>query len=289
MQNFKFLLGAIVLGSLAAGLQSCKKDVSTPQNPAAPTAVAGENNSAARMWMPGKTLFGVGLSPQISAVTLYKISPPPIGSGLMPGAISGLFLSSGAQLTYATGLAYMTTDIIVSTGPLSNMPNSLLTYAVGTYTAPTSVVPCPGITDIEFNEYDGNLYGIFNNAQIVLISLGGGIGVNYTPVLAPGQRVKGLCNYNGLLSYCLADNTPAPDPFYAYNPAFPGATPVLFNTDWGQGDGGMQYCDGGAAPGWAIISQADTKKTVSPAPGYVVAGPAPMPGSPYGMTDLTSN
>ena len=193
MQN-KFLLGAIVIGSLAAGLQSCKKEASKPENPAttpaSSPAATSDPNASARMWFTGKTLFGVGLRQQVFTATLYKISPPPI-SGLMPGVISPLFIGGGVQLTYATGVAFLSTDIVVSTGPLSNVPNSLLIYpAAGPFTSPTSVVSCPGITDVEFNEYDNKLYGIFNNAQIVSISSGGAITVNYTPVLGPGQRVK---------------------------------------------------------------------------------------------------
>jgi hypothetical protein len=286
MQNFRLLLGAIVIGSMAGGLQSCKKDSVSPQNPATPNTITETDNTAARMWNPGRQLFGVGLKPGTFTTTFYRISAPPIG-GLVPGAISGLFIGGGIQLTYASGVAFMSTDIIVSTSAASNMPGRLLTYAFGSYAAPTSVVSCPGITDIEFNEYDGRLYGILNNNRIVSITLGGAIAVNYAPPLAAGQFVKGLCNYNGLLSYCIADNTGAPDRFYAYNPAAPGATPVLFMTDWGLGDGGMQYCSGGF--GWIIISETDTKKTVSPTPVYAVAGPAGMAGAPYMMTDLTSN
>ena len=281
MKKTKIILCAILFGSFAVGLQSCKKDDLSLEN-ADPATADNPAGSTSRMWVTGQQLYAVGHNGSAQA-SLYTVTPPGAG-GLVPTLVTGFF-DGATQITVVTGLACTPTDMIISTHSSSNYPNSLLIYpAGGPYTAPT-IVSCSGISDIEYNEYDGVLYGIESRADIVSINTGTGA-TTLDLAVSPGAglTVKGLCNYNGLLSFSVSDNTGAADSFYSYSPGgSPGA--ALFTTDFGVGQGGMQYCDGF---GWVIISSVDTKKVVNGAT-YAVAGPAAMAGGPYLISDLTSN
>lgn len=278
MRTFKIITGAITTGLLAAGLYSCNKDKVNHQNPEADQVSVNKNQSSARMGSPWRQLYAVGNAP--ANASLYSLSGPP--GGLLATVMTGFFVGT-TQVTNVTGLAYNNDDstMIISTGPTSNFPNRILTYpypAFGTpLTTPVSV-PCTGITDIEYNEYDGQLYGIHGNLRIVSIASSGAITVNLSPTVPAGRKVTGLCNYNALLSYCLSDGTSAPDPFYSYGPSGAPALALLFNTDWdGPGSdgqsvgGGTQYVD---VDGWEIVTANRRNKLVTPA---LVFGPfAPM-------------
>jgi hypothetical protein len=282
MKKNQIILGAILISALATGLQSCQKQDPSIKNSDSETAVDNTTSASQRMWTTGKQLYAVGHNSTGGAI-LYTLTPPPIG-GLAPTAVGGFFVS-GQPVTNVTGIAYTTGSIIISTGSTSTFPNKLLTYnATGPYTAPTAV-PCASITDIEYNEYDSKLYGILTNNKIVQISTTTGVTtLNLAPVVGVNQ-IRGLCNYNGLLSYSINDNTVATDNFYSYNPSSPTITAPLFSTDWGLGNGGMQYCN---TFGWVIVSNtASTKKTVDGTT-FAVSGPLTMGGS-FLFTDLTSN
>lgn len=178
--------------------------------------------------------------------------------------------------------------MIICTAAISNYPNSLLIYPYGgPYNAPV-IVPCPSVSDIEYNEYDGNLYGIVTKNKIVRINMTtGAVVTNLSPTLPTGFQLRGLCNYNGLLSYSINDNTAAPDDFYSYNPSSPSSTSPLFTTDWSaNNEGGMQYCDG---TGWVLVSSASTKKTVLGIPPYTASAFSSMAGGPYLFSDITSD
>jgi hypothetical protein len=279
MKNVLKPIAVIALGALT--LVSCKKNEVTPvaSSPSAQPTVASMGNENARMWATGKQLYAVGHNSTNQAF-LYTLAPPGIG-GLNPTLVSGFFVG-GTQVTNVTGLAYTTGSFVISTSASSNFPSRLLTYnAIGPYTAPTSVA-CQGITDIEYNEYDSKLYGILANSQIVKIGISGAITVIASPALG-GNQIKGLCNYSGLLSYSISDNTTAVDNFYSCTTG--GISTFLFSTDWGLGNGGMQYCD---AYGWGIVTSTSFKKTVT-AIGYIVTSPTALVGGPYLISDMTSN
>jgi len=282
MKKTRIILCAILFGSFAAGLQSCKKDDLSMTNADPATDDAGSSTS--RMWATGKQLYAAGHT-QSGAASLYTLTAPG-GGGLVPSLVAG-FYNGGVQVTFVTGIAYYTptNSIIISTHSSSNNASSLLTYpAGGPYTTPV-VVSCADITDIEYNEYDGVLYGIELGTNIVSIDpVFGTITLDLAVAPGAGLVVKGLCNYNGLLSFSVSDNTGTADNFYSYSPGgSPGA--ALFTTDWGSGNGGMQYCN---ALGWVIISATDTKKGVNGST-YAVSGPAGMAGGPYFFSDLTSD
>jgi hypothetical protein len=273
-------IAVIALGVLT--LTSCKKNAVTPTASSSQTVDASSNNSSARVWTTGKQLYALGHNSSAQAF-LYTLSPPPFAGGLVPTVVSG-FSVSGVQVTNATGIAYTTGSISITTGATSNFPNRLLNYLLGSYVSPSTSVPIQNLTDIEYNEFDSKLYGVFSNNQIVRINpLTGAILLNLAPVVGANQ-IKGLCNYNGLLSYSISDNTIAADNFYSYNPASPAITAPLFSTDWGTGNGGMQYCN---IFGWEIISNTSTKKEVSPS--FAVTGPLAMSGGLNLYTDVTSN
>jgi len=277
MKKIKIILVAILCGSFVLAIQSCKKSTTSAQDPV--QIKTEKSNEASRMWATGDQLYAVGHDAALQAY-LYQVAYPLF----MPGT-SFPFTVGSTQVTQVTGLAYINTNIIISTGPASNFPNQLLIYStIPPYDTPIPVA-CPGISDIEFNEYDGKLYGVYMNNRIVRIAPGtGAITVNLVPTVPSGYKISGLCNYNGLLSYCISDATIAPDNFYAYNPGAPAITPALFITDWGTGNGGMHYCDG---YGWEIITPLDNWKSISWS--YVPTGFTTVGGGPYKISDLTSN
>ncbi|MBA3680892.1 MAG: hypothetical protein H0W73_06960 [Bacteroidetes bacterium] len=283
MKKIKIIYGALLCGSLVLGIQSCKKNTISAPNAVSQTGADNSNNSSARMWIAGKQLYAVGHDASSQAF-LYPLAAP---AALTPGTPTALCVG-GTTVTEVTGIAFITNttnSIIVSTSGTSNYANKLLIYAFGApYNAPT-IVTCGGITDIEFNEYDSKLYGILQNSKIVRIApMAGTTTVNLTPVIPAGSKLAGLCNYNGLLSYCISDATAAADNFYSYNPAAPAITAPLFSTDFGTGNGGMQYCD---TYGWEVITPTDNHKSISSA--YVPGAFSLLPGGPFRISDLTSN
>jgi hypothetical protein len=284
MKKNQIILGAVLISALATGLQSCQKQNPSIKNSSSETAVDNTTSASQRMWATGKQLYAIGHNASAQAL-LYKLTPPPFATGLLPSVVSGFSVGT-TPVTNASGIAYVTNRIVISTSPSSNFPNSIMIYSsVAPYNAPV-ISSCTKITDIEYSEYDSKLYGIQGNSQIVQINPSTGVTVvNLTPTPITGTQVKGLCNYNGLLSFSMSDNTTALDNFYSYNPSFPSMPPVLFSTDWGVGNGGMQYCDG---YGWAIVSNNDFKKMVAPVT-YAVSGPLSLAGAPYMITDLTSD
>lgn len=287
----KTVKGSVLIFALIAGLTACEKNKGPISEQPASEKI-NEEVSSNRMWNSTKQLYAVGHNGANQAF-LYTLTPPPIGTGLVPGMVAGFFVGA-TQVTYAKGIACTgtgsTDKIVICTNAASNFPNQLLIYpAAGPYNAPVSVTSA-NLSDIEFNEYDGKMYGIKNYNQIVRINMTTGVTTtNLAPTLSTGYSVRGLCNYNGLLSYCISDNGSLPDNFYSYNPSSPSTTPALFNTEWGFGaghEGGMQFCNGF---GWVIITSDSFKKMVQGGPPYTVTGPLAMTGSPYFISDLTSN
>jgi hypothetical protein len=276
MKKIKIISGAILCGWLVLATQSCKKNTTSVQNP---LKAAEKTNETSRMWTAGKQLYAVGHN-SIMQAQIYPLSAPPL---LTPGTPTPLCVGA-TTVTQVTGVAFVTGTIVISTSPTSNFPNQLLIYnSAGPYTSPT-MIPCADISDVEFNEYDGKLYGISSNTAIVRIFGVGTTALNLAPVVPVGSKICGLCNYNGLLSYCISDATSAADNFYSYNPASPAATAPLFSTDWGTGHGGMQYCSGF---GWEMVNPNDNHKSVSST--YVPTGFSLIPGGLYRISDLTSN
>jgi hypothetical protein len=279
MKTLKLMLGLTCLGMMT--LQACKKenlkaDVTTSESSSSETS---------RMWTATKQLYAVGHD-ALNKAYLYKLTAPAPTptTGLIPSSPTGFFIG-GTHVTHVTGVAITNSAIAISTGFSSNFSYRLITYPFpGPLTTPSSNVPCQRVSDIEFNEYDGKLYGIAGNVHIVKIDPSGSYSINLSPSIPSGSKVAGLCNYNGLLSYSVNDNTAAADNFYSYNPASPALTLPLFSTDWGTGDGGMQYCNGF---GWEIFSNTDLRKQITGA--YTVTGFYSTAGSPYRITDLTSN
>ncbi len=281
MKKIKIIFVALLCGALITVSQSCKKSETTAQNPSSQTKVNKEENQ--RMWTTGKQLYAVGHDASLQAY-LYPLSyPVPI----TPGTPTALCVGS-TTVTEVTGIAFVTSttnSIMISTSATSNFPNKIITYTLGApYSAPV-MATCAGITDIEFNEYDSKLYGILQNSKIVRIGPFSGVTtVNLSPVIPAGSKLAGLCNYNGLLSYCISDATTAADNFYSYNPGAPALTAPLFSTDWGTGNGGMQYCN---TYGWEIITPTDNNKSVTAA--YSAGGFVTVLGGPYRISDLTSD
>lgn len=286
----KWLFNALLASVLLTGMTNCKKKEleSTNQMPQRVNlSNSKESASESRQWNPSRHLFGVGHNSSSQAL-LYSLSAPP---GLVPTLIAP-FLVGVTPVTYVHGIACTgstsSDKMIICTAAISNYPNSLLIYPFGgPYNTPT-IVPCANISDIEFNEYDGNLYGIATKNKIVRINTtSGALTTNLSPTLPTGFQLRGLCNYNGLLSYSVNDNTASPDNFYSYNPSSPSPTPVLFSTDWGaNNEGGMQYCDG---TGWVLVTSSSTKKTVLGGPPYTASAFSSMTGGPYLFSDITSD
>jgi hypothetical protein len=292
MKTITFFSGALTVTLLVAGLQSCNKDRKSNPNPASGPTEVGSTKSSSRMGAPWRRVYAVGNTP--SNATLYEMSLLP---GLTSASAVSDFSVGTTPVTEVTGLAYNNDNqtMIISTGPTSNYPNSILTYPypiIGTALTSPVVVSCANITDIEYNEYDRTLYGIFAHSQIVSIAPSGFTTVDLSPTIPPGRKLTGLCNYNALLSYCISDGTPASDDFYSYGPG--GIGPLvsfLFSTDWdGSGSesqsvgGGTQYVD---AVGWQIVTANCDNKLVDPSgipgPFTAIAVPAPVI-----FTDVTS-
>lgn len=277
MKTVSMIAGVLAIGLLMTGLESCNKERMTRQ-PGPQPAEANPAPSSARMGQITKQLYAVGNDGPNAY--LYALSAPP---GVLSAAVVSGFFVGPVQVTNATGLAYTTDTLIISTGPTSNFPNRLLTYPYPTIGSPLNaptIVSCPNITDIEYNEYDGKLYGILGFSRIVSIAPSGAVTVDLAPAVPAGTRLTGLCNYNALLSYCFSDGTPAPDSFYSYGPGGSGPPPFfLFSTDWDgpsteqrSTGGGTQYVD---AVGWEIVTASRLNKVVTPA---FIPGPFnPMP------------
>jgi hypothetical protein len=291
MKTIKFFSGALAVTLIATGLQSCNKDKVSNQDPASVPTEIGSTKPSSRMGSPWRQLYAVGNAP--AKASLYSLSGPP--GGLSATLMTGFFVGT-TQVTNVTGLAYNNDDstMIISTGPTSNFPNRILTYPYPAFSTPLTApvsVPCPGITDIEYNEYDGQLYGILANSKVVSIASSGAVTVNLSPTIPAGRKLTGLCNYNALLSYCLSDGTPAPDQFYSYGPSGAPTLTLLFTTDWdGPGSdgqsygGGTQYVD---IDGWEIVTAKRYNKLVTPAPAPGPFAPMPAPSTVI-FADVTS-
>lgn len=290
MKTVKFILGAVAICSLSAGLHSCMKDKVSPQSANAGVANSGASASA-RMGTSWSQLYAVGNTP--SDAWLYTLSSPPgVFSAI---AVSGFSVGTTA-VTDATGLAFANDTIIISTSSVSNFPDRLLFYpypSIGTPLNAPVQVSCPKIKDIEYNEYNSTLYGIFDDLHIVSISSTGAITIDLSPAVPAGSEVSGLCNYNALLSYCINDGTPAGDEFYSYGPGGGLAPYFVFNTDWDGpptdgpiGGAGTQYVDGF---GWEIITENQLHKSVPAI--TLTGGPFASMSAPAGVifADITSD
>lgn len=285
----KWLLNALIAAGLMTAISSCKKTSvgnATPAYPKSNPEATDDRETGKRMWNPAKHIFGVGHNSSSQAL-LYSFTAPP---ALNPLLIAP-FTVGTTPVTYAHGIACTgstpSDNIIICTAAISNFPNSLLIYPRSApYNSPT-ILPCPSISDIEFDEFSGVLYGILSKNRIVQINMTtGAVTTNYSPILPPGSQLRGLCNYNGLLSYSINDNTAGSDNFYSYNPASPASTPPLFSTDWGtNNEGGMQYCTG---TGWVLVTSSSTKKTINAS--TLAATPfSTISGGPYFFSDLSSD
>lgn len=298
MKKIKFIFSIAVAAVLLNGLSGCKKQ--TPVNKLPEKATTPDKDKFARMWTPGFQLYAVGHDLSGNAC-IYTLTDPAMGGmgGMIPSFYANVEVA-GISVTNATGIAcHMGSSMIISTSPASNFPNRLLIYPIaGPFTTPSSIVPCPQITDIEYNEYDAELYGIQNNNRIVRIDPAtGSTTLNLAPSMPPGTQLVGLCNFNGLLTYCISNNNASvPDNFNSYNPStLLLSPPYSYVTEWGIGNGGMQYCDAAGVPsagsGWQIFTNIGDNNEVRK---YVSAAIVPSPFFPIGapgpffITDLTS-